>query len=79
MLKHWWSYFTGTEVAVLQGQKKSMHVEVAILAERGLKIGLVDPDEQAHRWGLAFVLTCHYTELPPAQLLCDKLQDLKAT
>ena len=79
MLKHWWHYFSGTEVAALQDQKKSMHVEMTILVERGLKIGLVDPDEQAHKWGFAFLLTCHYTELPPAQLLYDKLQDLKAT
>ncbi len=79
MLKHWWNYFTGTEVAVLQDLKTSMHVTMTILVERGLKIGLVDPDEQAHKWGLAFLLTCHYTELPSAQLLYDKLQDLKAT
>ena len=79
MLKHWCNYFTGTEVAVLQDQKKSMHIKMTILVERGLKIGLVDPDEQAHKWALAFLLTCHYAELPPSQLLYDKLQDLKAT
>ena len=65
ILKYWWSYCTRTEVAVLQDQKKSMHVKMTILVERGLRIGLVDPDEQAHKWGLAFLLTCHYPSTAP--------------
>ncbi len=52
LLKHRWNYFTGTEVAALQDPQKSMHVKMTILVERGLKIGLVDPDEQDHKWGL---------------------------
>ncbi len=53
MFKQWWSYFIGTGVAVLQAHQKPTRVEMTILVERGLKIGLVDPDEQAHKMGIS--------------------------
>ena len=79
MLKCWWNYFTKAELAILNDPKKSMHVKMTIMVERGSKVGVTDPDEQLYKWALAFLLTCHYDELPPAKSIYDKLQDLKAT
>ena len=78
-LKHWWCYMTARDMTVIRDPRQSMHRKLCVLAERGMKLGMVDPDEQSFKWLLAMLLLCHYDELPDAQHIYDKLHDLKRT
>ena len=78
-LKFWWFYMTASDMAVVRDPRKRIHAKMCTLAERGMKLGVIDPDEQSFKRLLAMLLICHYDELPAAQLIYDKLQDLKHT
>ena len=76
-LKYWWRYLTETELAFLSEQSKSFNGKMALLVERAMKIGCHSGDEQTKKWMMALLVRLHYTELPSAQTLYDKIQDLK--
>lgn len=77
-LKHWWNYMKQSQVDYLNDPKKSFNSKLTLIAELGMTIGCNCADEQTKKWALAMLLLCHYKELPAAQQLYDKLQDLKA-
>ena len=56
---------------------KSFNSKLTLLAERAMKVGCHSGDEQTKKWMLALAVRLHYTELPSAQSLYDKVQDLK--
>ena len=76
-LKHWWNYPTNDEWVLLKDRKNSFNLKTTTIVERGMSFGCVDPDEQALKWALATLVHVHYDELPSAQQLYQKLQDLK--
>lgn len=76
-LKYWWRYLTETELAFLNDQNKSFNSKMTLLVERAMKIGCHSGDEQTKKWMMALLVRLHYTELPSAQALYDKIQDLK--
>ena len=78
LLKHWWNYQTSDDLAFYRNSKNSLHSKMARLVERSMSVGCNDPSEQSLKWALAFLLLMHYTELPAAKIIFEKLQDLKA-
>lgn len=77
-LKHWWNYMKQSQVDYLNDPKKGFNSKLTLIAEMGMAIGCNCADEQTKKWALAMILLCHYQELPAAQQLYDKLQDIKA-
>jgi hypothetical protein len=77
-LKHWWNYMKQSQVDYLKDPKKGFNSKLTLVVEVAMTIGCNCADEQTKKWALSMILLCHYTELPPAQQLYDKLQDLKS-
>ena len=76
-VQHWWNFFTQPELDLLNNKSKSFNAKLTLVAERGNKCGIPNPSEKSLGWALAFVVLLHYDELPNAQALFAKLQDLK--
>ena len=77
-LKEWYNYLTEEDWEVLLKEKGSWHSKENCLIERGLSVGLFEPDEQTLKWLLATLLLAHYNELPSAQSIYDKLSCARA-
>ena len=50
---------------------------MVLLVERGMSVGCTTHNEETLRWALAMLVLCHYTNVPTARDLYDKIQDLK--
>lgn len=75
-LKHWWNYMTIEDWNFLKS-KQWWSAKCTRLVERGNSLGVTIPDEQTFKYMLAVLLTSHYTEMPAAAEIYDKLQELK--
>ena len=76
-LKHWWNYMTESEITFLQDPDKGFNSKMTLLVERAMKVGCNGGDEQSKKWCMALLVRLHYKDLPSAQTLYDKIQDLK--
>lgn len=76
-LKYWNRMCTKSEIDFLSDASKSFNSKCTLMVERAMKIGCHSADEQAKKWMLALIVRLHYAQLPSAQALYDKLQDLK--
>jgi len=76
-LKHWWNYVTESEITFLQNPDKGFNSKMTLLVERAMKVGCNGGDEQTKKWCMALLVRLHYKDLPCAQTLYDKIQDLK--
>ena len=72
------NYMTQQADAVFNDPKKSLAAKMTRACERSNLLGVTNPDEQTFKWMLALLLLTHYDELPDAQQIYEKLQDLKA-
>ena len=78
MLHHWWTYPTASDWTVLLDPQKGFYVKMSIMVHRGRKCGITNPEEQALKWLLAFLMKCHYQEIPPVVQRWNQLNELKA-
>ena len=78
-LKYWNRYCTKSELTYLSDDSKSFNSKLTLLVERAMKVGCHSGEEQTKKWMLALLVRLHYKELPSAQSLYDKVQDLKRT
>jgi hypothetical protein len=78
-LKYWNRYCTKSELAYLGDDSKSFNSKLTLLVERAMNVGCHSSEEQTKKWMLALLVRLHYKELPSAQSLYDKVQDLKRT
>ena len=76
-LKHWWNYFLQDEMDYLLDKANSWQSKMVLLVERGMSVGCTAHNEETLRWALAMLILCHYTQVPTARDLYDKIQDLK--
>ena len=76
-LKHWWHYLTETELEFLSNPKNGFHSKMTLLVERAMNVGCHSGNEKTKMWMMALLTRLHYKELPSAQALYDKIQDLK--
>ena len=47
------------------------------MVHRGRKCGIVNPDEQTLKWLLAFLIKCHYQEIPTVMTRWKHLTEMK--
>ena len=78
-LKYWNRYCTKSELTYLSDDSKSFNSKLTLLVERAMNVGCHSSEEQTKKWMLALLVRLHYKELPSAQSLYDKVQDLKRT
>jgi hypothetical protein len=76
-LKHWWNFCSNEDWKIFNDAKKPFSAKMTAAAERGISIGLTNPDEQTLKWLLAMLLAVHYPELPSYRQIYEKLQELK--
>ena len=76
-LKHWWNYFLQDEMDYLLDKANSWQSKMVLLVERGMSVGCTTHNEETLRWALAMLILCHYTQIPTARDIYDKLQELK--
>ena len=77
ILKHWWNYFTQSDLDFLMDSKKSLDAKMTRVAEVGNRIGLNNPEEQSIKWSMAVLLLCCYDTMPTARQMYAKIQDFK--
>ena len=72
-----WHYGTRRQVDFMIDARRSWASKIATAVEICMSVGCTEPDEQGFKWVLAMLLGAHYAELPPAQAIYDKLQEVK--
>ncbi len=72
-----WKWYTSEDWDVFRDHKKHWTAKCSRAVERPMLVGCSNPDEPTLGKILAVLCGTHYTELPSAKVLYDKLQDLK--
>ena len=76
-LKCWWNMLTQSDWDFIKDEKRSMNSKMTKMQERGNLIGCTNLSEQTLKWMLAVLLMFHYKDLPSANIIREKLQELK--